>query len=251
MLTKTNIDYKKERVIRIIVTQNGSMVSWGTGFFIGKNGLIATCGHVVTGLDFKKLQEDGRYIATSGSNESEKILNYIKPFNIQAQLTNGSLVNLDIKRVDANYDIALLNIHSVRREYPFFVTELTDEPYLGEDISFYGYPLAVDHTYINSPFSVNKSLVCRYLNTQVGGGFYRHMQINVTTIGGVSGAPIFKDDQNTVVGIINGNYNHYLNNIVHRNAGVDSVSSHKISLGIGYATSLKTINDNTSIFLHE
>lgn len=85
-------------------------------------------------------------------------------------------------------------------------------------------------------------------NVAIGGSQYLHIQINATTIGGISGAPIFRGNNNTVIGIINGNYNWNFPNIVSRNKNGDSVFSTKVISAIGYATSMKLLNDSTNIF---
>jgi hypothetical protein len=51
------------------------------------------------------------------------------------------------------------------------------------------------------------------------------------------------------VGIINGNFFFGLENIVSRNQSIDTIISRKIPMGIGYATAMKLLNDNTEIFL--
>lgn len=250
MITKANVEYKHKRIVRVVETLVGNRVSYGTGFFISSYGQVLTCGHVILGKDFKILKNDSDFINISESDYNKKISKYIQSVvvDIKIQIDNGSYLKAVLERIIPEYDIAVLRILKNKTSYSYFDLELSDEPYIGEDISFYGYPEVLGHTYKNSPFVANRSIVSTYLNVEIGGALYKHMQINATNIGGVSGAPIFRGDNNKVVGIINGNFNWYFNNIVSRDGSGDSIWSTRVPLGIGYATSLKTLKDNTSLF---
>lgn len=250
MLSQRNINFKRNRIVRVIVTFNNTDIRYGTGFFVLSNGLILTCGHVVLGKDFKEVQQDQEFINAQGINNVEKAMNYHTALtnNIKIELENGTLIEAALLKINPDYDAALLRVGGESFVHPYFRIETIAEPYLGEEISFYGFPAVLGHTYQNSPFVVNTSIISTFPTTTIGGGNYKHMQINATTIGGISGAPIFKGNNNTVVGIINGNFHWAFNNIISRNQNGDSVWSTKVPLGIGYATSMKVINENTNIF---
>lgn len=250
MLSQRNIDFKRNRIVRVVVTFNNANISYGTGFFVLPNGLLLTCGHVVLGKDFKDVQQDQEFINAQGTNNVEKAMNYHTALtnNVKIELENNTLMDAILDKINPDYDVALLRVSEDGFSHPYFRIERTMEPYLGEEISFYGFPTVLGHTYQNSPFVVNTSIISTFPTTIVGGGNYKHMQINATTIGGISGAPLFKGDNNTVVGIINGSYHWALNNIVSRDQNGESVFSTKVPLGIGYATSMKVINENTDIF---
>ena len=250
MLTRQNIDNKRTKIVRILVTFNNTNISYGTGFFISPGGLFLTCGHVILGKDFKLVQQDLEFIGAQGANSIEKVRNYqsLLTNNIKIELEDGSLKEVVLERINPEYDIALLRVSEDNFNHSYFRIDKANEPYFGEEISFYGFPDVLGHTYQNSPFVVNRSIISTFPEVQIGGDKYRHMQINATTIGGMSGAPMFKGNNNTVIGIINGNYHWVFNNIVLRNQNVDSVWSTRVPLGIGYATSMKVINENTDIF---
>lgn len=255
MLTRRNIDYKRSRIVRVIITFNNGNISYGTGFFINEHGLLLTCAHVVLGKDFSFVQQDTEFISSTGSNTIEKTESYqrIITNKIQIQLEDGSLKEVVLKKIDPNYDIASLQVNETDFNCLYLTTNKTNEPYYGQEISFYGFPTVLGHTYLNSPFVVNSSIVSTFPETIVAGGKYRHIQFNAITIGGISGAPIFKGNNNIVVGIINGNFHWAFNNIVSRNQNEsgennDSVWSTRVPLGIGYATSIKMISENTDIF---
>ncbi|OGC68606.1 hypothetical protein A2415_01180 [candidate division WWE3 bacterium RIFOXYC1_FULL_39_7] len=250
MLTRQNIDYKRIRIVRILVTFNNNNTNYGTGFFIGSHGLILTCAHVILGKDFKFVKKDKEFIDAQGAGNQEKAANYhlLLTNNIKVKLEDGTFRQVNLEKINPDYDIALLRVTEVNFDHPYFKVNKAMEPYLGEDISFYGFPSVLGHTPDNSPFVVNRSIISTFPEVEIAGGKYLHMQINATTIGGISGAPIFKGNENTVVGIINGNYHWALNNIVCRSDNGDRVLSTKVPLGIGYATSMKVINENTDIF---
>ena len=250
MLSQKNINFKRGRIVRVIVTFNDVMISFGTGFFVQANGLFLTCGHVVLGSDFKNVQNKQDFINTPGVNSCEKAMNYHSAIvnNIKVELENGNLMNATLDRINPDYDVAILHVLGEDFSHSFLRVEKIVEPYLGEEISFYGFPEVLGHTYTNSPFVVNTSIVSTFPTTTIAGGNYKHMQINATTIGGISGAPVFKGDSNVVIGIINGNYHWAFNNIVCRGQNGDEVWTTRVPLGIGYATSMKIIYENTDIF---
>jgi S1-C subfamily serine protease len=253
MLSQRNIDFKRNRIVRVVVTFNNTNISYGTGFFVLSNGLLLTCGHVVLGKDFRYVQQDQEFINARGVDNIEKAMNYHTTLtnNVKIELENGTLMDAILYKINPDYDVALLRVNGSSFSHPYFRIERTMEPYLGEEISFYGFPDVLGHTYQNSPFVVNTSIISTFPTTTIGGGNYKHMQINATAIGGISGAPLFKGDNNTVVGIINGNYHWAFNNIVSRVQNNDTIWSTKVPLGIGYATSIKVINENTDIFSNQ
>ncbi len=250
MLTRQNIDYKRNRIIRVIITFNNGNISYGTGFFIDNHGLLLTCAHVVLGGDFSSVQQSREFIDSQGSSNIEKALNYQRLLtrSIQVQIEDGSLKNVVLEKINPDYDITSLRIQETNFSCLYFNINKTSEPYYGDEISFYGFPEVLGHTYLDSPFVVNRSIISTFPEVTIGGGHYRHMQINATTIGGISGSPIFKGNNNTVIGLINGNYHWAFNNIVQRIQNVDNVFSTRVPLGIGYGTSLRLLHENTNIF---
>ena len=250
MLTRRNIKYKSSRIVRIIVKFNNTNISRGTGFFISAQGLLLTCAHVILGKEFTYVQQDKEFIDAQGTNNIEKVENYQKLLtnNIQIQLEDGTLKEVLLKKINPDYDIASLQVVGDDFSCLYFNIETRNEPYLGEEVSFYGFPDVLGHTPTNSPFVVNTSIISTFPNATIAGSEYRHMQINATTIGGISGAPIFKGNSNTVLGLINGNFNWDFPNIVSCNQGKESLLSRKVISAIGYATSMKLLNDNTAIF---
>lgn len=250
MLTRTNIDYKRSRIVRVFVTFNNTNTSNGTGFFINSQGLLLTCAHVILGEEFKFVKQNREFLDAQGLNNIEKAMSYHKKLtnNIKIKLDSGIIRNVSLIKINPEYDIALLKVNTDRFICEYFEIDSVIEPYYGEEISFYGYPSVLGHTYLDSPFVVNKSIISTYPEVEIGGNKYRHMQINATTIGGISGGPIFAGDNNKVVGIINGNFHWLFDNIVHREQNGDIVGSTKVPLGIGYSTSMYLINEKTDMF---
>lgn len=191
MLTRRNIDIKRNRIVRVVVTLNDNEISYGTGFFVLPNGLFLTCGHVILGRDFTTVQRDQEFINTQGDNNIEKAKNYHTAItnNIKIELENGTLKDAVLEKIDPDYDAALLRVNEDGFSHRYFRTERNSEPHVGEEISFYGFPEVLGYTYQNSPFVVNRSIISTFPVTAIGGSNYRHMQINATTIGGGKWSP--------------------------------------------------------------
>lgn len=253
MTTKENLNYKRERLVRIIVTHKNGSIGTGTGFIVKSNGLILTCCHVLLGADLKIILASQNYLNSEGVSVKDKLKFYIENFvdNISVEMLDGSRKLTSLIEFDENYDTALLKMIDLV-DVPFFELNLSYIAEYEDPIFFCGFPLASGYTRPEEyPFAVNKGYISTFPVTTVAGGRYEHLQINTINLGGNSGAPLFLKDSNLVIGIINGNMNWGNDNL----ASVTSFNPLevvsvplRVPLSIAYATSLKIVNERTSLF---
>ncbi len=263
---KNNVPYKRERLVRVIVQMRNGNTSTGTGFFISKDGEILTCAHVIAGTELRNLESidfrvTGSLVDASESsisvsadsntsnyrdidNESKhiKFQNYITQsiMTLQIELSNGNRVIAEIKKIDEHLDVAILQIikadfeksEITKNGTPFFLLDDKYTPEYDESTFFCGFQMTGGYDNPTQyPFSVNRAVVSAMPLTAVAGGVHEHIQLNSINLGGNSGAPLFVEGSNTVIGIINGNMNWDKN----------------IPLCIAYATSLKLIKEKLGI----
>lgn len=247
-----DVSYKKERICRIKIDYRNGTFSTGTGFFISRSGELLTCAHVILGKALTELRQDTTFIATQGLDEEEKITNFQRneTSSIQVTLPNGTVRNANLKKIDADYDIALLQLSGSNIRIKYFDYDFSDPSKLDYDdnIFFCGYQYAVDYQPTNFPFTVNSGIISTFTVTIVAGAQHEHLQINSINLGGNSGAPLFRKSSNIAIGIINGNMNWGSDNVLQSNNGIVSPSVFRIPLSIAYATSLNLINAKTDIF---
>ncbi|MEI6553303.1 MAG: serine protease [bacterium] len=256
---RNDVPHIRERIVRVIVQFRNGSTSVGTGFFIGDKGELLTCLHVITRAEKR-------------SSQISDIKGYLTNniMNIQAQLPDGSLEAIDLQKFDEDLDVALLKI---RREIetPFFSTTIDYYPEYDESTFFCGFQLTGGYTDpMQYPFSTNRAVVSAFSEVQVAGGKYTHIQLNSINLGGNSGAPLFQEGGNVVIGIINGNMNwggnnfaivdNIVNNIAsdtdgNNTVGLDNQNSTlnlsqrsiRVPLCIAYATPITLIREKTDI----
>jgi hypothetical protein len=250
MPINTDIAYKKERIVRVIVTRPGpgNLYTVGTAFPAGMARRYMTCFHVIFGKSLKELRADQTFQASAGANEHEKLATYqqANTANIQLQLSNGSLINAVLESFSEQYDSVLLSTTGGPEH--FFELEIEHRPNIGDQIFFCGYQYAVGIEAKNFPFTVNSGFVSTIVPNEVAGGNYEHLQLNSINLGGNSGAPVFRRDSNVVVAMINGNMNWGRDDIAVVNGpGLVKKDSLRVPLSIAYATPLSLLYRETNL----
>ena len=247
-LFEKTVAFRRKRVVRIIVTYRPEGDSVGTGFFIDAEGDLLTCFHVVFGKELRNMRNDSVFQAITGQDEHTRLEQYIQQriSKIEIEPFNGLREEVEIKKFDERYDVVLLTT-KVKNNHSWFRLNLETRTDYGDEVEFGGFPMAVGYRGDQVPFAVTKGIISTFLNTQVGGENYEHIQINGVNLEGNSGAPLFLKDSKKVLGIINGNM---IRGFQGRFMGVNGQPfdlSFAIPLGITYATSLNTIMQNTEI----
>jgi V8-like Glu-specific endopeptidase len=256
---RNDVPYKRERVVRVIVQMRNGTTSAGTGFFISPDGEILTCAHVISGTELRNLKAIDFKVNNSIPNyevnddkqsQHTKFQNYLTQsiISLQVELANGERVMAEIKKIDEDLDVALLKIAKndlekleknegtkngvAKNGTPFFLLNDTYTPEYDESTFFCGFQMTGGYDNPTQyPFSINRAVVSAVPDVVVAGDRHEHIQLNSINLGGKSGAPLFIEGSNTVIGIINGNMNW----------------SGGIPLCIAYATSLQLIKDRTDI----
>ena len=247
-----DVNYKKKRIVRVIVNFRNGTNSVGTGFFISRSGNLLTCAHVILGLTLTQLRANNTFISTSGATEAEKITNYQRneTISIQVQLPNGVIINADLEKLNADFDIGLLRLTGENPRVDFFeINHSASSKFDYDDnVFFCGFQEAVGYTNLNFPFSVNSGIVSTFPTVTVTGTQYEHVQVNSINLGGNSGAPLFKKGSNVVEGIINGNMNWGSDTVLQVANGIVAPAPLRTPLSIAYATPLSFIKHKTAIF---
>jgi len=158
--------------------EESSLVSTGSGFFLSKNGYIATNAHVV---------ENAKTIEVFVNSDSIGTKSY----------------NAKISLVDKINDVAILKIDDINfselNEIPYSMEKSTD---IGEKVFTIGYPIS---SIMGTNFKVSNGIINANSGIQDD---LRFLQISTPIQAGNSGGPLFNDSGN-VVGLttskLNGN----------------------------------------------
>jgi len=261
---RNDIPYKRERLVRIIVQMRNGTTSAGTGFFISPDGEILTCAHVISGTELQNLKVIDFKVSNSSTlvpsgvvddkqSQHIKFQNYLTQsiMSLQVELANGQRAMAEIVKINEDFDVALLKItktdfekikkidknevtknSSPENGTPFFILDDTYTPEYDESTFFCGFQMTGGYDNPTQyPFSINRAVVSAVPEVVVAGDRHEHIQLNSINLGGNSGAPLFIEGSNTVIGIINGNMNW----------------SGGIPLCIAYATSLQLIKERADI----
>ena len=199
---RNDVPHIRERIVRVIVQYRNGGTSAGTGFFITDEGELLTCFHVILGMDLRDLKTSNieEYLFGASGNLGAVI-------SIQVELPDGSREMADLVKWNQEVDVARLKIRR-KIETPFFSTAVDFSLDYDESAFFCGFQLTGGYTNPTQyPFSTNRAVVSAFPEVQVAGGMYKHIQLNSINLGGNSGAPLFQEGGNVVVGIINGNMN--------------------------------------------
>jgi len=133
-----------------------------------------------------------------------------------------------LEKFDEKYDIVLLKLNSQKSPKKIKYCKLDFKTTLkqGDSMFFGGFPTCFCYGVTETPFAINTGMISSFPETIVGGERYEHIQINSINLGGNSGAPLFRKNRSSVVGIINGNMNWGRDDLVSQdNSGRQSVCS--------------------------
>jgi S1-C subfamily serine protease len=251
-MASAHIDSKRKRVARVIVTFNDvtglTQKSCGTGFFISEDGTFLTCFHVAFVQDMERVQQDARYASHQGT-EQEKYIAYHKAVVVQivAVLSDDSQVEMILDRFDAHHDIAVLKTKQggISSERVFKIN-IEAHPDYGDHMNFVGFPQSIGIEVDKSPFAYSTGYVSAFPDCKIAGsGKYEHIQMNAINLGGNSGGPLFIDESEEVIGIVNGNmtWGHDRFAIFNAKTNLYEKGAYYVPLGIAYATSLKLLKE--------
>lgn len=247
------INYKKKRILRILVYLNNGSIVTGSGFFIDNNGRLLTCFHVVFSKGLKDFRKDQVFISIQGNSEHLRLDTWFRNNISKIEVENycGIKEELKLEKFDEKYDIVLLKLHSQRSLKDIKYCKLDFKATLkqGDLVFFGGFPVCVPYNNTETPFAINTGMISCFPETTITGERYEHIQINSINLGGNSGAPLFKRNSNSVIGIINGNMNWGSDVVLMQdNSGRQFVESLRVPLSIAYATSIKFLKQKTLIF---
>ena len=262
---RNNVLYKRERLVRIIVQHRNGSTSVGTGFFIDKQGNLLTCFHVISGTELTNLRMINPNISGGVDEEHFQLQNYLNQslVNIEIEFIDGTRNRAEVVSFNHFYDVAMLKIYQLdsSTEIPFFDIDTEYTPQYDESTFFCGFQLTGGYTNPTQyPFSINRAVVSAFPEVIVAGDRYQHIQLNSINLGGNSGAPLFVEGENKVIGIVNGNMNWGGNNLVVVNnenmPGAQNIPGNpptlqqatlQVPLCIAYVTSLKLIKEKANI----
>jgi len=249
--TRNQVTYIKKRIVRVIVRYKNGGVSTGTGFLISDHGDLLTCFHVVFGGELRNIRSNQIYITTTGTDEHSKLQNYFTQIlnNIEVELPDGTKKQASIKDFNETFDIASVKLDSNDKTL-FFQIDTKYSTEYDESTFFCGFQMATGYSnHEQYPFATNRAVVSSFPETIVGGDKYSHVQLNSINLGGNSGAPLFTEGGKKVIGIVNGNMNWGNDSVMINDPKTNQPEpkSLRVPLSIAYATSLKTIKDETSI----
>lgn len=248
------INYKRQRLIRVITKYQAGGSSVGSGFFINSKGRFVTCFHVIFGSVLAALRLNPSYLAIPGADEHTRLQNYFNQMaaTIEVEFADGTRRNATLLNFHQLYDVAVLNLVD-QLKTPYFDLDFNYHPAYDEPVFFCGFQMATGYSNPELyPFATNSAEISSFPETIVGGDNYRHIQLNSINLGGNSGAPLFLTGKNKVIGIINGNMNWGADNVafVNNAAGVNNIiqGSLRTPLSIAFATSIRLIKEQTSLF---
>lgn len=252
LILTNDVDYKRQRILRILVEYKNNNTDWGSGFFIDGQGQFLTCFHVVFGGELRNLRNNQDFKKISGADEKTRLNNWFldRVRGIFVELADGSRIKMKIKNFEEKFDVALLVPEDQKNlpQFDFLVVNPKNKLRQDDQVFFGGFPIQFSYRAGESPFAVHSGIVSSFPKTEIGGDIYEHVQINSINLGGNSGAPLFRKNSNKVVGIVNGNMNWGNDNVAFVVNGSVTKDSFRIPLSIAYCTEFKTLKENTSIF---
>lgn len=226
-----DVGFKHKRIVRVVAYFNNDTFSTGTGFFINDSGKILTCWHVLFGTDLKVFRISEEFANNNNQSEAEKVDQYYKNkiLKIEVEKPDGQVVAANLKGYDYFYDLAVLQIPAEPEKNLYFELEMQERLDYGNEINFCGYPECEGYNSLNSPFAINTGVVSTFPEVDIAGGKYKNIQLNAICIGGNSGAPLFKNGELKVYGIVNG----------YQWKGKD-----RVPINISFATGFDLLKDN-------
>lgn len=204
--TNSEVEYKHQRIVRVAVYFNNDTFSTGTGFFVSESGKILTCWHVLFGMDLKIFKLSEEFMKNNEEPEAQKIDRHLKNkiVKIEIEKPDGGITTANLVTYDYFYDLAIVQIVKGDEAMPFFEIETDEFLDYADEVNFCGYPECEGYNTLNSPFAVNTGVVSAFPEVEIAGGKYKNIQLNSICIGGNSGAPLFKNGNLKVHGVVNG-----------------------------------------------
>ncbi|OGE73613.1 MAG: hypothetical protein A3I07_03020 [Candidatus Doudnabacteria bacterium RIFCSPLOWO2_02_FULL_42_9] len=250
-----NVPFKKDRILRVTINYTNNGWSTGSGFFINDKGHFLTCFHVAFGQGFSKLKNTSEYQQIIGLNEHEKLDKWFAQSvkSVIIEFPDKTTASLKLKKHNHKFDIVLLKLsdENFGKDIKYFDLDFNAEINYDDHVFFAGFPISPPYDNRETPFAINTGIVSSFPNTEVVGERYQHIQINSISLGGNSGAPLFRKYSNKVIGIINGNMNWGADNVayvVDDKTGRTQKGSLRTPLSIAYATSLRMVYELTDLF---
>ena len=244
------IEYRRNRVYRVISHFTNGSFMVGSGFFIRGNQFL-TCFHVVFGSEFGPIRQNQLFAQTQGSDDHEKLENYYKSLGtrIEIELHDGLRIIATIKMFDHKYDAVVLEINAPDVN-KIIVSKLDYSANFryGDSLSSCGFPYAVGYSVDHYPFAVHSGEVSGFMDVTVGGEKYEHTQIDSISLGGISGSPVFRNYGREVVGIINGNMIWGRNDLILQTPNGQQTGALNVPLGISYMTPMRLLKEKTQLF---
>lgn len=213
----------KKSIVAIEVVKNqGSQASLsvrGTGFFVNKNGLIASCAHVYNELP----QEDREFLMANICKDSKGKLDFYKRVKI----------SLDLK--DDSNDVALFNLKNVNEEYAPLTFGNSDQIDAGEEVASLGFPLATEMIGMRMGMTLmaNKCIIGNVKPNK--NGKVIALLLNTHSAPGSSGSPLFSLRSGKVIGMIARHINQTIK--------IDGLKEVKIPQAISMAIPSNTISE--------
>jgi S1-C subfamily serine protease len=249
-MAKINNDvaFKHKRIVRVIVKYRNGNYGTGTGFFISKEGELLTCFHVAFGNELRAIRANQIFPTIIGPDEHTRLQTYYGTVidSTEVEFSDGSRKTANLVSFDSKYDVAKLKI-TENIQTDFFEFDMKYQPILDDPIFFCGYQYAVGYDADKCPLAVNRGIISAIGQMEVGGDKYEHIQINSINLSGNSGSPLFLEESNNVIGMINGNMNWGADNFALFNEAKPPglyMASNRVPLSIAYATSITIIRDS-------
>ncbi len=242
------VNFKKVRIVRILIHTKNNLTHLGTGFFVSNTDVI-TNSHVVFGMGLKKLNAIPDF--NKASYHESEITKLYKSITAKStiELHNGTIKEVFLKHIDTKYDIVVLRLTGGNTFQYFFQINTVNDLNYGDNMQFCGYQTAPYIDPIHWPFTYNTGKISAFPNTYIEGERYSHIQINSINLGGNSGAPLFRRMEKYPIGIINGNQNWGNDNMAFvQKDGSILKDSFRVPLSVAYATSFELLTLKSSIF---
>lgn len=246
-------EFVKHRVYRVIIRYGNGTESSGSGFFVSKKKFV-TCFHVVCGGELRNIRGLPEFSAIQHTSEHERLNIFYsnKTPSVFIELEDGSRVTAELEDFSEFYDFAILKVSIENKSVNVCKLNMKSIPTYGDLVSFGGYPSQFGYNHDTAPFAYTEGIVSSFPTTTIGGENYEHIKINAINLSGNSGAPLFLNDNKSVIGFINGNMNWGRDDLLVSQVNSSGQTnlltvSMRVPLSIAYATSLKLIRDKTNL----
>lgn len=246
-LTRRGITQKRERVCRFITYWKTGEYTVGSGFFVDKTKGFLSCFHVAFGQELRVIRTLSILQSINGTDEHSRLVEFYKQRMERAEVEFSDGVRFQAKMIDFDekYDIALFSIAVDPLRIKTCCIDWKSSVEHGDRVFFGGFPIHHDYRPDKTPYAAHEGIISSFIETTVGGERYEHMQINSINLGGNSGAPLFRGDGTTVIGIINGNMLWGRNDLIVGDPATNKFrqTEFRTPLSIAYATPMRLVRD--------